>query len=63
MPTTGGYRCAGDIPRRRTLVTHDAGVFQTYRFVVDKHLGGQFMRKAAISTVETNLLEVLIIDD
>ncbi len=37
-PTGGGYRTSADVLAGATLARHGAGVFQTYRFVVEKDL-------------------------
>jgi DNA-binding transcriptional LysR family regulator len=36
--TRGGYGSSGDVLAGVTLARHDAGLFQTYRFVVEKDL-------------------------
>ncbi|GGC77556.1 LysR family transcriptional regulator [Undibacterium terreum] len=45
MPTAGGYSCAGDILAGATLVNNGAGLFQTYRFVVEQQLRDGSLRE------------------
>jgi DNA-binding transcriptional LysR family regulator len=38
IPTRGGYGSSGDVLAGVTLARHGAGIFQTYRFVVEKDI-------------------------
>lgn len=45
LPTVGGYCCAGDILAGTTLVTNGAGLFQAYRFVVQRQIRDGILRE------------------
>jgi DNA-binding transcriptional LysR family regulator len=45
MNTHGGYGAAGDVLAGVTLARHGAGVFQTYRFIVEKDLAEGSLRE------------------
>lgn len=45
LPTAGGYRCAGDVLAGVTLVTNGAGLFQAYRFVVERQIREGILRE------------------
>ena len=45
LPTAGGYCCAGDILAGATLVTNGAGLFQAYRFVVERQIREGILRE------------------
>ncbi|ACC76101.1 LysR substrate-binding domain-containing protein [Paraburkholderia phymatum] len=45
MMTRGGYGTSGDVLAGATLARHGAGLFQTYRFVVDKDLKDGTLRE------------------
>ena len=45
MMTRGGYGTSGDVLAGATLARHDAGLFQTYRFVVDRDLQDGTLRE------------------
>ena len=38
MLTSGGYLCSDDVVAGVTLAKHGAGLFQTYRFIVEREL-------------------------
>ena len=38
MLTNGGYLCSDDVLAGVTLAKHGAGLFQTYRFIVEREL-------------------------
>lgn len=40
MLTSGGYLCSDDVLAGVTLAKHGAGLFQTYRFIVERELAG-----------------------
>ncbi|MEM5388563.1 LysR substrate-binding domain-containing protein [Paraburkholderia phymatum] len=45
MMTRGGYSTSGDVLAGVTLARHDAGLFQTYRFVADRDLKDGTLRE------------------
>jgi DNA-binding transcriptional LysR family regulator len=45
LATQGGYCCAGDILGGVTLNLAGAGLFQTYRFIVEQHLANGSLRE------------------
>jgi DNA-binding transcriptional LysR family regulator len=46
--TRGGYGSSGDVLSGVTLARHDAGVFQTYRFIVEKDLADGTLKELLI---------------
>jgi DNA-binding transcriptional LysR family regulator len=45
MMTRGGYGTSGDVLAGATLARHDAGLFQTYRFVIERDLKDGTLRE------------------
>jgi DNA-binding transcriptional LysR family regulator len=48
MMTLGGYGSSGDVLAGVTLARHGAGIFQTYRFVVDKDIAEGTLKELLI---------------
>jgi DNA-binding transcriptional LysR family regulator len=48
MMTLGGYGSSGDVLAGVTLARHGAGIFQTYRFVVDKDIAEGSLKELLI---------------
>jgi DNA-binding transcriptional LysR family regulator len=46
--TRGAYRSSGDVLAGVTLARHGAGIFQTYRFIVEKDLGQGTLKELLI---------------
>ena len=48
MMTRGGYASSGDVLAGVTLARHGAGIFQTYRFIVDKDIAEGTLKELLI---------------
>ncbi|SOE95121.1 transcriptional regulator, LysR family [Burkholderia sp. D7] len=48
MMTRGGYASSGDVLAGVTLARHGAGIFQTYRFIVDKDIAEGTLKEMLI---------------
>ncbi|MFK4446967.1 DNA-binding transcriptional LysR family regulator [Caballeronia udeis] len=48
MMTRGGYASSGDVLAGVTLARHGAGIFQTYRFIVDKDISEGTLKELLI---------------
>lgn len=45
--TSGGYTSSGDVLAGATLARHGAGLFQTYRFIVEKDIAAERSRNCS----------------